>query len=78
MHIHDQVAGKEFSRGLALLTFFDLRDAFGWDEHLIDNIAHLFGLDALLDIILDLVLLPGKHVDDKPLILRCECLSHNN
>src|SRR5207237_667328 len=62
--------------GFAFLAFLDFGDALGRDEHFVDDIAHFFGFDALLDIILDLVLLAGEHVHNVPLILSCECLGH--
>ena len=76
MHVHDEVTGEKFSCGLAFFTFLDFGDALGWDEHFVDDVAHFFGFDALLDIILDLVLLAGEHVYNVLLILCCECLGH--
>src|ERR1051325_7466499 len=78
MHVHDQIAGKKFSRRLAFLPLLDFRHPFSWDEHLINEIAHFLGFDPLLDVLLDLVLLAGEHMDDKPLIFACQCLRHIN
>ena len=76
MHVHDQVAGEKFARRLALLAALDLRDALGRDEHFENHVAHLLGLDALLDVVAHLVLLAGKHVHDEPLIFWGENLGH--
>src|SRR5206468_3634721 len=43
-----------------------------------NEIAHLFGLDTLQNILAHLVFLTGKHVHDVPLIFCCECLSHKS
>src|SRR6266550_9270508 len=76
MHVHDEVTWEKFSRGFAFFAFLDFGDTLSWDEHFIDDVTHLFGFDAFLDIVLDLVLLAGEHVNNVPLILCCECLGH--
>ena len=65
----NDVAGKELAGGLGLLAALDLGDALGRNEHVVDVVAHLLGLDALGDVFVDLVFLAGEDLDDKPLIL---------
>ena len=76
VHIDDEVTRKKFSGGFALLSFLDLRDAFRRHQHFIDHICHLLGLDTLLDVVADLVFLPGQNVDNEPLIFSSKHLSH--
>src|SRR5213595_1379426 len=76
MHVHDEVTGEKFPCGLAFFAFLDFGNALSRDEHFVDDVAHLLGFNALLDIILDLVLLAGEYVHNVPLILGCECLGH--
>ena len=76
MHVYNQVAREKLPRRLAFLSLFNFRHALGRDEHFVNQIAHLLGLDPLLDVLLDLVLLAGKDVDHEPLIFACECLRH--
>jgi len=77
MHVHDQVTGKELAGRLAFFALLDFRDPLGRNEHFVNQIAHLLGLDSLVDVLLDLVLLAGEHVHHEPLIFACECLCHN-
>src|SRR5207253_8401525 len=77
MHVDDQVTRKKFPRRLAFLAFFDFRDALGRNEHFVNQIAHLLGLDTFQDVLAHLVFLSGKHMHDIPLIFACKCLCHN-
>src|SRR5205814_4717106 len=76
MHVHDQITGEKLAGGLAFLALFDFGDALGGDEHLVNEVAHLLGLDPLLDVLLDLVLLSGAHVNNAPSIVACESLCY--
>src|SRR5256885_7480652 len=62
MHVYDQVARKKFPRSLALFALLNFRDAFGRDEHFVNQVAHLFGFHALIDVLFDLVLLAGENM----------------
>ena len=46
-------------------------------QHLENDVAHLFGLDALLDVVAHLVLLSGEDVNDIPLIFGGESVGHD-
>jgi hypothetical protein len=70
VHVHNQVAGKEFPGRLCLLAALDFLDAFRGDQHLINVVRHLLELDAPEQILLHLLLQPRKDVHDIPLILR--------
>ena len=67
VHVDDQVAGEKLARRLGLLAALDLGNALRGDEHLVDHVAHLLGLDAAFEAVAHLVLLAGEHVDDVPL-----------
>ena len=68
MHVHDDIAGHELAGGLGLLAALDLGDALGRDQHLVDEIAHLLGLDALDHVVMHLLLLSGENLHGEPLI----------
>src|SRR5204863_9908085 len=57
MHVDNEVAGKKLPCRLALFAFFDFRNPLGWNKYFVDDVVHFLGLDALLDILLDLVFL---------------------
>src|SRR5437899_9215996 len=78
MHVDDQVAWEEFPCRLAFLALLDFRDAFGRNEHLVNQVAHLLGFDTLEDVLAHLIFLSGKNVHDVPLIFACECLRHKS
>src|SRR6266404_6203139 len=78
MHVNDQVAGEKLPRGLTLFPFLDFRDALRRDEHFVNQVTHLLGLDAFQDVLAHLVFLAGKDVHDVPLIFACECLCHKS
>src|SRR5208283_5996745 len=66
-HVHKHVARPQFAAGHGLLLIAHLDDLFHRDEDFPDEVLHLVGLDALLDAFLDLLLLAGKRMNDKPL-----------
>jgi hypothetical protein len=77
MHVHDEITGEKLSSGLAFLALLNLGHAFGGNEHLINEIAHLLRFHPLNDVVAHLVLLPGENMDYEPLIFACEGLGHN-
>src|SRR6266481_4950096 len=78
MHVDDQVAREKLASRLALFSLLNFRDALRRDEHFVNQVAHLLGLDALYDVLAHLVFLTGKDVDDEPLVFACEYLRHKS
>src|SRR5581483_10909250 len=58
----------ELARGFAFFTTLDLGNAFRRDEHVVNEVAHLFGLDALDEVVVHFALLSGEDVHCIPLI----------
>ena len=65
--------GRNFRQWAAsrdrFLLVADFNDLFHGHEDFFDEVAHFFGLDALLDALFDLLFLSGQSMDDEPLAL---------
>src|SRR6266849_4591037 len=68
-HAHQDVAGEDSLLHVAALAVLDLDLVLHRDEHLQDLVLHVHGLDPLLEVLLDLLLVAGVRVDDVPLRL---------
>jgi hypothetical protein len=66
VHVHEHVAGKHTLLGLDLLPVLRLHDLLGRDDDPAELRGLVHGHDAMLEIGLDLVLVPGVGVDDVP------------
>jgi len=66
-HIYKHVTGPKFPgrNGFFLVPHFD--DLFHRHQNFFDKVAHLLGLDALLDAFFDLLFLAGQSMNYKPL-----------
>src|SRR6266568_7536825 len=69
LHLHQDVAGEDALLDVAALAVFDLDLVFHGDEDLEDLVLHVHGFDPLLEVLLDLLLVPRVGVDDVPLDL---------
>src|SRR3954454_9013431 len=68
-HLHEHVARVDLLLDGVPLALADLDLVLHRDEHLEDLVLHAHRLDAVLEVRLDLVLVPGVRVDDIPALL---------
>src|SRR5215472_3597614 len=66
-HLDQDVAGEDPLLDMPALAVLDLDLVLHRDEHLEDLVLHVHGLDPLLEVLLDLLLVPGVRVDHVPL-----------
>jgi hypothetical protein len=58
LHVHEDVAGHRALLGLDLLAVLHLRDLLGRDDHLAHVALLAHRVDPVLEVLLDLVLVP--------------------
>lgn len=68
VHVDDEIAWEKLAGGLGLLAPLNFLHALGGDEHLENEVGHLIGEDAAVDVVLHLLLLSGEDMNDEPLI----------
>src|SRR5439155_2123503 len=74
-HIDEHITGIKFSGAHRLFAAAHFGHFFHRHEHLFDVLAHFFGLEALFNALFDLLLLAGKRMNDKPLVLHLHAIS---
>jgi len=66
-HADEDVAGEDSLLDVAALAVLDLDLVLHWDEHLQDLVLHVHGLNPLLEVLLDLLLVARVGVHHVPL-----------
>src|SRR5258708_875728 len=68
-HVDQDVAGKDALLDVTALAVLDFDDLFGGHQDVKDLVVHVHRLDALEEVVADLVLMPRVGVDHVPLAL---------